>query len=89
MKNGHQIDTVSQFVKAFGGNKALAEWCDVVPSTICNWKEQDYIPPGWHLRLYLESQKRKLPVALRLFGITPSNRQSVRKANGHDLRHAS
>lgn len=64
-----RIETVSQLVKAFGGTKALAAWADVVPSTVSNWKEKGEIPPGWHLRLYLECRDRKLNVSTKLFGI--------------------
>jgi predicted SpoU family rRNA methylase len=64
-----RIETVAQLVKAFGGTFALAKWADVVPSTVSNWKEQDAIPPGWHLRLYLECAQRKLNVAPKLFEI--------------------
>lgn len=64
-----RIDTVAKLVKALGGTFALAKWADVVPSTVSNWKEQDAIPPGWHLRLYLECANRKLNVAPKLFGI--------------------
>ncbi len=64
-----RIETVAQQDKAFGGTGVLAKWCDVVPSTVSNWKEQDHIPPGWHLRLYLECQQRNLNVAPKLFGL--------------------
>ena len=64
-----RIETVAQLVKAFGGTGKLAEWADVVPSTVSNWKDQGHIPPGWHLRLYLECQRRKINVSPELFGI--------------------
>jgi hypothetical protein len=63
------IDTVAELVTAFGGTFALARWADVVPSTVSNWKEQNHIPPGWHLRLYLECENRNLKVSPKLFGL--------------------
>jgi len=64
-----RIDTVAQLVKALGGTFAVAKWADVVPSTVSNWKEQNHIPPGWHLRIYLECQNRNLNVSPKLFGL--------------------
>ncbi|CAN1724411.1 protein of unknown function [Hyphomicrobium sp. 1Nfss2.1] len=64
-----RIETVAQLVTALGGTTALANWLDVVPSTVSNWKEHDRIPPGWHLQLYLECRTRELSVAPGLFGI--------------------
>jgi hypothetical protein len=64
-----RIDTVAELVTAFGGTFALARWADVVPSTVSNWKEQNHIPPGWHLRLYLECENRNLKVSPTLFGL--------------------
>jgi len=64
-----RIETVAQLVDALGGTTAVANWLDVVPSTISNWKEHGQIPPGWHLQLYLECQRRELCVAPGLFGI--------------------
>lgn len=63
------IETVAQLVSALGGTTAVANWLDVVPSTISNWKEHGQIPTGWHLQLYLECQRRELSVAPGLFGI--------------------
>ena len=62
----NRIETVDQLVSAFGGTAEFSRWLDVVPSTISNWKEQGCIPPGWHLRLYLECQRRELNVHVEL-----------------------
>jgi hypothetical protein len=63
----HRAETVAQLVAAFGGTGKLAEWLDVVPSTVSNWKEQNSIPTGWHLRLYLECEKRGISFAPKIF----------------------
>jgi predicted SpoU family rRNA methylase len=81
-----RIETVEQLVAAFGGTFKLAKWADVVPSTVSNWKEQGHIPPGWHLRLYLECQQRNLNVSKKLFGLeakAPSRRPNKRTAELH------
>lgn len=74
-----RIETVAQLVAAFGGTSALAGWADVVPSTVSNWKEQGYIPPGWHLRLYLECEQRGLRVSPDLFGLKDEREEPKRK----------
>jgi hypothetical protein len=86
-----RIDTVADLVTAFGGTFALARWADVVPSTVSNWKEQNHIPPGWHLRLYLECQQRKLNVSPKLFGLadTPNARRPKQRAAVRAEGHAA
>jgi len=62
------ISTVDQLVDAFGGTGRFADWCDVGPSTVSNWKALGYIPSGYHLRIYLEALSRGLQLSPRLFG---------------------
>ncbi len=62
------ISTVDQLVDAFGGTGRFADWCDVGPSTVSNWKALGYVPSGYHLRIYLEAMARGLELSPRLFG---------------------
>lgn len=62
------ISTVDELVDAFGGTGEFAQWLDVGPSTVSNWKALGYIPNGYHLRIYLEATDRDLPLAPALFG---------------------
>jgi hypothetical protein len=62
------IAKVDQLVDAFGGTSRFAEWCDVGPSTVSNWKALGYVPSGYHLRIYLEAQARGIVLSPRLFG---------------------
>lgn len=62
------IDTVAALVEAWGGTTALAEWADVPPSSVSNWKAQEAIPRGYHLSIYLEAKARGIPVSPKLFG---------------------
>lgn len=64
-----QITTVTDLVSAFGGTGRFAEWLDVVPSTVSNWKAEDAIPSGYHLRLYLECRRRRIKVEPSVFGL--------------------
>lgn len=85
----HRAETVTQLVDAFGGTGKLAEWLDVVPSTVSNWKEQNSIPTGWHLRLYLECKKRRIEFAPNIFRLKEeepppnANRQGPARPSAH------
>lgn len=77
----HEIETVDDLATAFGGTKRLAEWADVVPSCVSNWRDANHIPPGYHLRLYFECKARGLRVNTeKLFGLEPPTRK--RSAGG-------
>lgn len=71
-----QLQTVDQVIDAFGGaktaatnNKVVASWLGLNTSAVCNWRERKNIPSGWHLRFYLEAERRGMEVAKRVFGI--------------------
>ena len=78
-KMPNRIETVTHLVAAFGGTSALAAWLDVVPSTVSNWNDQDFIPTGWHLRIYLECQRKGLHVSPKLFGLEDAHEEVKRK----------
>ena len=63
------VRSVGDVVAAFGGTKATADWADVGMSAVSNWLASGSIPRGYHLRLYLELQRRGLLVDPGLFGI--------------------
>ena len=71
-----RLQTVDQILDAFGGakrpadnNKAIASWLGLNTSAVCNWRERDNIPSGWHMRFYLEAEKRGMRIDPRVFGI--------------------
>jgi hypothetical protein len=63
------LHSVADVVKAFGGNKPIAKWCNVRTSAVSNWLERDYIPPGWHYRMAVELGQRGYQVDPMVFGI--------------------
>lgn len=67
MSNLVLLKSVADIVKAFGGTFALAEWAGVVPSAVSNWVAKDYIPPGWHYRMYRELVARGFDVDEAVF----------------------
>ena len=72
-----RLQTVDQILDAFGGakrpadnNKVIAAWLGLNTSAVCNWRERDNIPSGWHMRFYLEAEKRRMKIDPSVFGIT-------------------
>ena len=63
------LRTVDDVIDAFGGNTVVADWLGIGTSAVCNWRERQSIPPGWHLRFYLEAEARGLRIDLNLFGM--------------------
>jgi P2-related tail formation protein len=63
------VRSVQDLVSAFGGTKAMADWADVGMSAVSNWISANSIPSGYHLRLYLEIQRRCIAVDASVFGL--------------------
>jgi hypothetical protein len=83
------ICTVDDLVEAHGGTGKFAEFLDVSPQCVSNYKAAGEIPRGYHLVLYLDAQERGWTVAPQLFGLKrwPSPpKGSRRRANGHSHR---
>ena len=79
-----RLETVDQVIDALGeartkgaNNRVVAEWLGLNPSAVCNWRERQNIPSGWHLRFYLEAQRRRMEIAPEVFGLES---HPVRKA---------
>lgn len=70
MNNQPLIRTVSELVTAFGGNKRMADWADVGETAVCNWKDANDIPRGYHLKLWLEAERRGWRVDPALFDVS-------------------
>lgn len=97
-----RLQTVDQVIDAFGGakraaanNKAVAVWLGLNTSAVCNWRERQSIPSGWHLRFYLESQKRGMQIDGSVFGLQSDDeapaekkRRAARGKNGAESRAA-
>ena len=88
-----RLQTVDQILDAFGGakrpadnNKAIATWLGLNTSAVCNWRERDNIPSGWHMRFYLEAEKRGMSIDPRVFGVdedmSPPPTKKKRSAHG-------
>jgi hypothetical protein len=71
-----RLQSVDHVIDAFGGaktqaanNKAVAAWLGLNTSAVCNWRERDSIPSGWHLRFYLKANKRGMEIEPCVFGL--------------------
>lgn len=62
------ILTVDDLADAFGGTGKFAEWADVGPSTVSNWRALARIPSSYHLRIYVEAHERGWKLSPTLFG---------------------
>jgi hypothetical protein len=65
------ITSLDALVDAFDGTTAFARWLDVGSSTVSNWKADGAIPRGYHLRIYLEAQRRGLRLDPCVFDMDP------------------
>jgi hypothetical protein len=81
-----RLQTVDQILDAFGGakrpadnNKTIASWLGLNTSAVCNWRERNNIPSGWHMRFYLEAEKRGMKIDPRVFGVEDEAPSPVKK----------
>ena len=86
-----KIVTVDRLINALGGPTAVGKWLGIKQSAVSNWSLRGEIPPGWHLRLYMEAQKRGFRVDDELFGLEVVGRPAVGSAKKKTMRreHAS
>jgi hypothetical protein len=85
------IKSIAEMVSAFGGTAKLADLLDIGMPAVSNWKAADKVPPGWHLRLFLEAKKRGIAIDPALFGRpeTLRPRHKGRRGRGRDCRTAA
>lgn len=68
--NGQTISSVRDLVAAYGGTGKFAEFLHVVPSAVSNMLAQNEIPRGYHLEIYLDSERRGWKVdKAKVFGL--------------------
>ncbi len=58
MKKTKPLKSVAAVVRAFGGRKAMAEFCGVRVTAVYNWMDAEDFPSGWHYRLHVEAERR-------------------------------
>jgi len=71
-----RLETVDQVIDALGeaktkgaNNRVVAQWLGLNASAVCNWRDRQSIPSGWHLRFYLEAKRRGMEIVPEVFGL--------------------
>ena len=64
-----KLKTVEEVIDAFGGPTAIGAWLGIGQSAVSNWKIDDAIPPGWHLRLARHAERHGFVISDDLFGL--------------------
>jgi len=67
MTNLIRLKSVGDVVRAWGGTAAMADWAGVGQPAISNWIAKNYIPPGWHYRIYREAVARGYDIEEAVF----------------------
>lgn len=74
------LRTVRDVVDLFEGPTELARWASIKTSAVCNWVDRGEIPPGWHLRLAIEANRRGATIHHTVFGLTDDEAKELPKA---------
>ncbi len=69
MSKNVAVSTIDDLVAAFGGPSKLAKMLHVSQSAISLWKIRETVPPGWHIRLLIEADRRGIVISPALFKI--------------------
>jgi len=75
------ITSIEGLVDALGGTGPTAEFIGREDSAVSNWKARGFIPPGWHLRLFLELSRRGFTVAPSVFDLTEDDFADMTERN--------
>jgi hypothetical protein len=51
------IETIDDLVATFGGPSRLGGILGIGDTAVHNWIARNYIPPSWHMRLYVDLRR--------------------------------
>lgn len=51
------INTIDELVSFFGGPARLGGMLGIGDTAVHNWVARGFVPPSWHLRLYVDLRK--------------------------------
>jgi hypothetical protein len=67
-------EAIRQFIDAMGGPVDVGKTFRLSVAAVSQWPERDYIPPAWHLRLWVEARKRNVAFdPVTLFGLSEND----------------
>ena len=62
--------SIPDAIEGMGGPRAVATRYGVAPAEVYRWAVRNFIPPGWHLRMYLDLRSRGYEPSLSgVFGL--------------------
>jgi hypothetical protein len=67
------INTIDDLVDAFGGASKLGHLLGIGDTAVHNWSARGFIPPSWHLRLYVDLRKMGRKANPELFELDGEN----------------
>lgn len=73
------LKSVNEIIAILGGPTAVADRFNIGQSAVSNWIMRGEIPPGWHLRIYLEAEKRDMEIDPEVFGIDQETAPAAKK----------
>lgn len=87
----YDINSVRDLIDALGGATDLAHGLDMTSMSVDHWCKTGHIPPGWHLRFYIEACRLQKTVNPIVFGLTeaqfaPLSRESSKRGTA-DSKH--
>lgn len=71
------IRTITDFVKALGGDAALGAELGISYNAVMMWRLRNQISSGFHLRLLAMARKRGIDVAPEVFGYDAEDVQEL------------
>lgn len=82
----YDINSVRDLIDALGGATDLAHGLDMTSMSVDHWCKTGHIPPGWHLRFYIEACRLQKTVNPIVFGLTeaqfaPLSRDSSKRGS--------
>lgn len=66
------IETIDDLIGAFGGPSKLGAHLGIGDTAVHNWAARGFVPPSWHLRLFVDLKARGATVNPELFELERS-----------------
>ncbi len=84
----YDIDSIDELIRFFGGPTKLGHELGIGDNAICNWAARGFIPPSWHLRLYVDLRRLEKTANPELFEM-PAESASVLFPRGKSAEHVA
>lgn len=85
-RSNRMLTSVNEVVDALGGPSAVGSHYGIGQSAVSNWILRGYVPPGWHLRIYLRLKRMGFKAHPSVFGLDEDEDFPKRRASARDAR---